>query len=51
MKKVLMLLVVGLALAAAVPTAFATGPQIKVQDSQAAATASVSWWSYLLNLL
>jgi len=51
MKKVVMLLLLGMLLAAAVPSVWATPPAIKVQDPQAASTASVSWWNYLLNLL
>ncbi len=50
MKKVLMLLIVGTVLMPAVPSLWATGPQIKVQDPQPAPIAAVTWWSYLVSL-
>ncbi len=51
MKKVLMLLTLGLVMASAATNVSATSPEIRVQNPQAASTASVSWWSYLLSLL
>jgi hypothetical protein len=50
MKKVMMLLIVGTVLMTAVPSLWVGNPIIIYQAPTPAPTATVNWFSYLLNL-